>query len=259
MRRILASRHLRTLEVFANSNVVVAFDFDGTLAPVVDSPDRASMRNSTRRRLTAVARLYPVAVISGRSRLDVSRRLGAVPVCQVTGNHGMEPWGERPEYKRLVRDWAVELEAEFGGRQGVYIENKTYSLTLHYRGARGKADVARRARQLASSLRGARVVSGVESIAIVPSDAPHKGAALERIRDLLACDTAIYVGDDETDEDAFGSGDPDRLLAIRVGARRDSRAAYCLTSQGDVDALLAVLIACRRTQRPPLHKSAPLG
>jgi trehalose 6-phosphate phosphatase len=253
MYRILARRHLHRLETFAASNVVVAFDFDGTLAPLVETPSRAALRGTTRRLLASAARLYPVAVISGRARADVARRLESVPVRHVTGNHGLEPWGERPEHARLVRAWTAQLEAAFADWSGVTVENKTYSLTVHYRAARGKARVVERVREFARALRNVRAVGGIDSIALVPGDAPHKGAALERTRQLLACDTAIYVGDDETDEDVFRSGDSGPLLGIRVGARRGSRAAYCLTSQEEIDSLLRVLIECRRRGGPSCH------
>ena len=60
----------------------------------------------------------------------------------------------------------------------------------------------------------------------MPRGAPHKGIALERGRALLACETAIDIGDDKTDEDAFAAGRPGRLLPIRVGRKRGSRARY---------------------------------
>jgi trehalose-6-phosphatase len=69
--------------------------------------------------------------------------------------------------------------------------------------------------------------------------------ALKRERIRWRCRTAIDVGDDETDEDVFASSDADRLLAIRVGARRSSRAPYFVRSQARIDALLRALIALR--------------
>lgn len=245
MRSILSARYRAVLETFAASSVLVAFDFDGTLAPIVDTPGRASMRPSTRRVLAAVAARYPVAVISGRSRRDVTRRLGAIPVRHITGNHGLEPWGEAPAFAALVNGWLAHLTAAIGGQPGIRIENKTYSLTVHYRGARSKAELVRTLHRVAGSLPEARVVKGIESIALVPRHAPDKGAALGHLRRLFACDTAIFVGDDETDEDAFGSAGPETVLAIRVGARRRSKAPYYVPSQQDVDALLAILADCR--------------
>ena len=86
---------------------------------------------------------------------------------------------------------------------------------------------------------------GKHAISLVPRSAPTKGVALERARRLLECDTAIYVGDDETDEDAFTAGHADRLLAIRIGVRRDSRAPYRLKNQAEIDDLLAALLGFR--------------
>ena len=99
-------------------------------------------------------------------------------------------------------------------------------------------------------LRGARSIGGKHAISLVPRGAPTKGAALERARRLLGCDTAIYVGDDETDEDAFTAGRADRLLAIRVGMRQGSAARYRLRNQAEIDDLLAALLACRPLRRP---------
>src|SRR5581483_12084952 len=79
MRHILAERHQPTLAGFASSNVLLGFDYDGTLAPIVADPAAARMRPSTRRLLASVARRYPSVVISGRARRDLVRRVGAVP------------------------------------------------------------------------------------------------------------------------------------------------------------------------------------
>ena len=63
------------LEIFAGSNVLLALDYDGTLAPLVREPERATMRLSTRLLLKRASRLYPCVVISGRGRADASARL----------------------------------------------------------------------------------------------------------------------------------------------------------------------------------------
>ena len=54
---------------------VLMLDFDGTLAPLVPDPRRARMRAGTRRALEAVARHFPVAVITGRALSDVQARM----------------------------------------------------------------------------------------------------------------------------------------------------------------------------------------
>src|SRR5688572_28246449 len=98
MLHILAKRHIQKLAEFASSNVLVAFDYDGTLAPIVADPALARMRPGTRRLLASVARRYPCVVISGRARHDVLSRVGGVPVWHVSGNHGLEPWAQNAEY-----------------------------------------------------------------------------------------------------------------------------------------------------------------
>jgi trehalose 6-phosphate phosphatase len=81
---------------------------------------------------------------------------------------------------------------------------------------------------------------------LLPITAPHKGIALERERERLRCDTAIFVGDDKTDEDVFALDQPGRLLGIRVGRSRTSAAAYYIPSQRSIDDLLRALVDLRR-------------
>jgi trehalose 6-phosphate phosphatase len=242
---ILDRRHVSTLAHFAASNVLIAFDYDGTLSAISPTPQRARMRASTRRLLRAVAERYPCVVISGRKRADVARRMASIPLWHIAGNHGVEPWGEKKIYATRVREWAGPLRASLATYKGVVLEDKTYSLTVHYRQARHKARAVKAIAQAVHGLRGARIMGGRDAINLVPLGAPHKGIALERLRSLLVCDTIIYVGDDDTDEDAFCAGEPDRLLAVRVGVKRNSRARHWLKSQVDVDKFLLTLLSMR--------------
>jgi trehalose 6-phosphate phosphatase len=247
MRYILARRHEPTLARFASSNVLLAFDYDGTLAPIAHEPRRAQLPHSTRRLLKAIAFRYPCIVISGRGRADVARMLAAIPVWAIFGNHGLEPLGQRPAYARQVREWIARLEQQLTAYPGVAIEDKTYSLTVHYRRTRAKRRVARAIRATAARLPGSRVMGGRHAVNIIPTGAPHKGAALERARRLLACDYAIYVGDDETDEDVFRISPSDHLLSVRIGRTRASAAAYYLRAQPEIDLLLRALLRLRPT------------
>ena len=257
MPHILTRRPLATLARFASSNVLVAFDYDGTLAAIASTPTQARMRARTERLLRAIAERYPCVVISGRMRADIARRIESVPLWHVAGNHGVEPWGEgeSDEYASRVRAWIRPLKRRLAAHKGVVIEDKTYSITVHYRHARSKGRAILSIMDAARRLRGSRVMGGNQAVNIVPRGAPHKGVALERVRNLLACDTIIYVGDDETDEDAFRSAPPARLLAIRIGAKRGSRARHWLKSQAEVDAFLQALLSLRpaRYRRPVLH------
>jgi trehalose 6-phosphate phosphatase len=248
MIHILAKRHVHTLADFAASNVLLAFDYDGTLAPIVPDPSVARLSRATRRLLATAATRYPCVVISGRARHDLIKRVGNIPVFHLSGNHGLEPWAQSAAYHRRVDGWVRRLRERLAPYAGVVVEDKTYSLTIHYRHARRRRAAMAAIDDVVRGLRGARSLGGHDAISLVPSGAPTKGAALERARRLLACDTAIYVGDDQTDEDAFTAARADRLLAIRVGARRQSRARYYLRSQLEIDDLLRTLLALR-----PLH------
>jgi trehalose 6-phosphate phosphatase len=241
LKPILRPRHRGALEAFAGSDVLVAFDFDGTLAPLVADPATAAMRAETARRLRQVAGSRPCVVISGRARADVRRRLGGAPVRGVIGNHGAEPWRGAERLARRIEQWKARLERDLAAEAGVWIEDKTYSLAVHYRGARKRAGARGRILAAAGRLAGARLVPGTWTVNVLGRDAPHKGAALETERRRLGCRLAIYVGDDETDEDVFAAGSNGRLLGIRVGASRRSRASYFVPSQRDIDRLLRLL------------------
>lgn len=245
MKAILSQANREILEQFAWSNVLMAFDFDGTLAPIVTNRDRASMRSITRERLEALSKLYPIVVISGRSQADIRGRLKGTGVREVVGNHGIEPWQATDLVMVEVQRWMPTLEKRLAAWRGVQIEDKGFSVAVHYRQSREKKRARAAILETATALGDVRVIGGKQVVNILPSDAPHKGLALERERERLGCDTAVYVGDDETDEDVFGLEQPGRLLTIRVGAKRTSQAAYCLRSQAEMDELLRLLIELR--------------
>jgi len=246
MRDILSRAAREVLQQFAWSNVLVAFDFDGTLAPIVRDPDKAAMRATTRRLLGEVAALYPCIVVSGRAQADVRRSLHGVHLQQVVGNHGIEPWQATRPLMEEVKRWVPVLSRRLSPFKGVRIENKTFSVAVHYRRSREKKKARAAILEAAAALGPIRVMGGKQVVNILPAGAPHKGIALEKERDRLRRDTAIYVGDDETDEDVFGLDQPGRLLAVRVGPKRVSQASYYVKNQAAVDELLAVLVGLRK-------------
>jgi trehalose 6-phosphate phosphatase len=231
-----------TLSAFALGNVLLAFDYDGTLAPIATTPARARMRPATHRLLQCVARLYPCVVISGRALADITRRLARVPLWYVFGNHGSEPIAAGAVTR--TAGWVNSLRAALAGLAGVVVEDKRYSVTVHYRNAAdplaARAAIVDAARQLAD----VRIVGGSEAINLLRRDAPDKGSALAYAVTAFACNTAIYIGDDETDEDAFAALPPERLLSIRIG-NGPSRARFHLGSQQEIDAVLERLLLLR--------------
>jgi trehalose 6-phosphate phosphatase len=239
--RAVVARHLA-------ANVALVFDFDGTLAPIVADPDAAQMRARTRALLRKVAVRFPCAVISGRSRDDVTRRLAGCGIEWIVGNHGAE-WGWAPldgrSIEGLVLDWQRTLAPRLAAIDGVVIEDKRYSLAIHFRKSRQKKRAQSAIAEAVVGLESARVRLGKQVVNVVPRGAPHKGIALQQVRSLVNCDTAIYVGDDTTDEDVFALDEPGQLLGVRIGASDDSQAAYYLDGQGEIDAFLRLVLEAR--------------
>ena len=247
MKHILSKTNLELLAQLACSRVLLAFDFDGTLAPIVAEREQAEMRARTRSLLRKVCDLYPCAIISGRSRKDVGARVSDARVKYVVGNHGLEPGRNIRNYERTVAAAMPELERKLVAERGVEIENKRYSLAIHYRKSRTKrkarAAIETAVRNLDQPM---RIIAGKLLVNVVPEGAPHKGDALDEIREREGADTALYVGDDITDEDVFELDQPGRLLSIRIGKVQRTAAPYYLKDQREIDALLAKLQELRR-------------
>jgi trehalose 6-phosphate phosphatase len=241
----LAARHQRELERLARGRTLLAFDYDGVLAPLVRDPHGGAMRPETKRLLRRVVRGWPVAVISGRAWKDTVRLSeGIAPT--VVGNHGFELGRPRPVPRRVlaeVQDWKRALAAELDGAP-VYFEDKRSTLAVHFGLERRWRAVEQAVNAAAGRLRGARLVRGKKVLNVLPADFPDKGDAVVALLARLRLDVALYAGDDVTDEDAFRIGPP-RVMGVRVGPGR-TLAPWRLRSQDDVDALLARLAALRQ-------------
>jgi trehalose 6-phosphate phosphatase len=251
MRHLLTNEDREVLAQLAWSRVLIAFDFDGTLAPIVANRDDAQMRPQTLALFASMCALYPCAVISGRSKADVCARLGAARVKYVIGNHGLEPGANLHEFAEEVARARRLLEEALVGTAGLDLEDKRYSLALHYRRSRNKRSARAAILTAVAALPvPMRVVPGKLVVNVVPERAPNKGDALVELRNSEGADTALYVGDDLTDEDVFEIDQPGRLLTVRVGESGSSAAAYFLRSQREMDRLLARLVALRQGRAP---------
>ncbi|MEO8449467.1 MAG: trehalose-phosphatase [Gemmatimonadota bacterium] len=250
MRSILSVAGREVVKELAWSNLLLGFDFDGTLAPIVTDPDAAALRPDTKALLRNVAGLYPCLVLSGRARADVVTRLDGTTIGLVLGNHGLEPWQARDDMSHLVAGWRAVLERRLGPLPGVMIEDKNFTLAIHYRRSRTKRAARAAILAVATELEGVRVIGGKQVINLVPAGGPTKGTAFLEERARAGCDTAIFVGDDDTDEDVFMLEQPGRLVTVRVGRKATSAASYYLPRQRDINELLGLLIAARM---PPLR------
>lgn len=246
MKDILSPRHRHVLEALARAPALLAFDYDGVLAPLVTRPAGTRMRPGTRRLLRRVAALYPCAVVSGRSWRDTSRFVsGLVPT--VVGNHGFELGEEAPvppDVLERVLAWKRELEASLAGVPGIHFEYKRSTLAVHYGLSRAWRRAGREVHAAAERLHGARLVQGKKVLNVLPGHFPTKGDAVRALLARGRLETALYAGDDVTDEDVFGIGPP-AVLGIHVGEGR-SLAPYRLRAQTDIDALLEILVELRR-------------
>ncbi|HET9238305.1 MAG TPA: trehalose-phosphatase [Oligoflexus sp.] len=241
MKYLFDEEGLRMLEAFCYADALFSFDFDGTLAPIVPNPDDAKVSQKTDDYLRSLHENTSIVVISGRSRPDLLKRL-PFKVDFAIGNHGLEglpsSTGSLDIAADMTRQWHEKLKPALVKTAGVVIEDKSFSLAIHYRQASDKRKVKLKLLELASSLVPApRILLGKYVVNLVASGAPHKGVALLELMLRTGKRAAVYVGDDENDEDVFRLGE-ESLLTIRVGEDENSAALFYLKNQGEIDRML---------------------
>ncbi|MCC7456191.1 MAG: trehalose-phosphatase [Nitrospira sp.] len=221
---------------------LLAFDFDGTLAPIVARPSDARVPTATLQRLRRLAHRVPTAVISGRAVDDLRRRLGFEPT-HLVGNHGAEdPQRARPELRSSLdglRRRLLPLVPELQ-HAGVQVEDKGASLALHYRLARDRGGAMAAIGRVLQPLLGERlhVFGGKMVVNVVSADADDKAAALRHVARRSGVGAVIYLGDDVNDETVFAAREP-HWLTIRVGIDApESAARYCIASPREMPRLL---------------------
>ena len=226
--------------------LLVACDYDGTLAAIVDDPASAHPDEQAVSALRDLADLSDtfVAVISGRARADLERLLGPIPGALVIGGHGSE-WTDAaisPQAAALASRLG-EVAADFPGAR---VEAKPSGAAFHYRHVDpGAADDAARSAVAAATKLATRVVHGKRVVDFSTADA-DKGSALEQLRQEISPDVTMYIGDDVTDEDAFSVLGPSDV-AIKVGEGATA-AQWRIPSQPEVSSLLEELSAWRSTR-----------
>ncbi len=258
MKDVLHRRHRAALARFVSPEgagrahpVLLAFDYDGVLAPLVKKPSGAHMRPRTRVLLARLSRRYPVAVVSGRAWKDVAAFVdGLAPT--IVGNHGFElgrPARVPAAVRRKVRGWRRRLERDLAGVEGVYFEDKRSTLAVHYGLSRAWRRAERAVYEAANKLGGTRLIAGKKVLNVLPHGFPSKGDAVRTLVARLGCEGAVYVGDDVTDEDAFAVGAP-LVFGVHVG-RGPSLAPWRLAEQREIDRFLQLLLDARAARRAP--------
>jgi trehalose 6-phosphate phosphatase len=215
-------------------HAAVLLDIDGTLAPIVDHAEEASVPEGTRQLLIEVAKRYGlVACVSGR-RASEARAMVSIGTISYLGSHGAEllraGWTE-PKLDPGIEDWARRIR-DFGRdadtsdlrRQHVRIEDKGAIVAFHWRSARDE-DAARAAIDALAERAekaGLRTHWGRKVLEVRPPVTINKGAGIIQFLNGTDVTAALYVGDDITDVDAFrvlGQLVADGRLAsaVRVG------------------------------------------
>ena len=214
--------------------VAVFTDIDGTLAPIVPTPDLSEVPEELRLLLTRLAQGYlVVAGISGRATPDAKKLLGLEDVVYY-GNHGfeilrggaVEVVPEAVPYEEKVRE-LERLSLEELAPLGAFVEDKGITASIHYRnappevGEQCKAFVKREGERL-----GLRITVGRGVVEARPPIRADKGTAVRRLVKEYGPEKALFIGDDTTDLDAFRALEELReegvlLETLRVGVRSD--------------------------------------
>jgi trehalose 6-phosphate phosphatase len=214
----------------ARRPLVVALDFDGTLAPLVDDPDTSRALPAAVEALRALAGApgLTLALVSGRSLVDLHRR-AEVPVGTVligshggerghVGEHGLvhDPIQLTPEQDALLVQVGAGLQGVARGRNGVWVQHKPAAAVLHTRLAE-PADARAATEQAVAVARdlGVDALQGKDVVEVSVLKVT-KGQALLRLKDELGAATVLYAGDDTTDEHAFADLSDDDVT-IKVG------------------------------------------
>jgi len=251
-----------TADCRSASHILLLADYDGTLAKIVGRPEDAVLSTGVRQKLITLARKSKIStgVISGR-RIAELKSLVAIEGIYYAGNHGMEiegpglsficPGAEaaRPVIAGLARELAVALK----GIAGVIVQEKGFSLSVHYRLAPDKEDIVTSAVKRITAPhvdKGEIRVYAMKKVwEIRPPIDWDKGKAVVFIgRQIMARLNlsrllTIYLGDDTTDEDAFRVVRPPAGWSIFVGEEnRTSAADYFLNSTIEVETFLTRLL-----------------
>jgi len=247
------------IQIATTKNILLLFDYDGTLTPIVERPELAELSRETRNMLNSLSRKSRtvVGIISGRSINDLRNRIGLNSIVYA-GNHGLEIEGPgikflhpvAEEIKTTLSVLYTMLRKALTSVDGTFIEDKGLTLSVHYRQVeegekQGEVKTAfEKITGVARMLGRVRTTSGKKVYEVRPPVAWDKGKAVKMLmKDYGKGDVLpIYVGDDLTDEDAFTALRDSKGITVYVGGNNpDFSAKYYLNSTEEVEQLLKKL------------------
>jgi trehalose 6-phosphate phosphatase len=234
--------------VRSSRSVALFLDFDGTMVNIAPRPGLVRVSPAIRRVLRRLARnpRVRVVVISGRRRAELLRHI-AVPGIHYFGLYGSERDG-RVRLPRAVHSALHRARKQFSVHlssfPGVWVENKTFSLSVHFLGV--SPAVQPKARRKVRSLlrpfrRTLRIMENIRDTEIVPRSIEGKGIAVKRFLANSARRKVLpfYFGDDISDEPAFAA--LRRGISVLVGAKRPTNARYSIPGPPELPAFLTRL------------------
>jgi len=231
---------------------VVFLDYDGTLTPIVSQPEDARLAPRMREVLRGLAEVCTVAVVSGRDRADVEPLVGLEQLVYA-GSHGFDIMGpgelrmEHEGGRAALPDLDAaerQLEERLAPVAGARVERKRFAIATHYRNvaATDEPRVKAAVEEVAAGYERLRLSGGKKVFELRPNIEWDKGRAVMWLLDALGLEgdgvVPLYIGDDVTDEDAFGAL-AERGLGIVVGdPSHATRARYRLEDTGEVQTFL---------------------
>ncbi len=250
---VLASAVARIARV---PQLLVACDYDGTLAPIVEDPATAAPLPEAVDAVRALADLprTTAAIVSGRARHDLAALSRLPSEVHLVGSHGSEfDTGFVQRLPAELVDLRGRLEKAVedivGGTPGVRLEPKPASVAVHTRTAtRPDADaIVRAILEGPASWSGVHVTRGKEVVELLVLET-HKGTAIDALREQLGASAVLFVGDDITDENAFAHlREPD--VGIKIGPG-PTRAGYRVDDPEAAAMVLTLLLETRRAWLP---------
>jgi trehalose-phosphatase len=236
-------------------------DCDGTLTPIVDTPDKAIILPETKRLLYSLSQKKncKIAIISGRALVDIKKKIGLKNIIY-SGNHGFQIEGPKIKhemavplgYKKILERIKIQLKEKLSGAKGVFVEDKKLSLALHFRLADRQQlpfikTIFHESVILYLVRNKIKIRPGKKILEVMPPVHWDKGKI---VLWLLARQEAlsksgkiipIYIGDDATDEDAFKAL-KNRGLTVFVGHTGSSQAKYYVKNVKGVYELLKYIL-----------------
>ncbi|XWS33306.1 hypothetical protein CRYUN_Cryun22dG0070200 [Craigia yunnanensis] len=266
--------HPSALEMFEQiidaskgKQIVMFLDYDGTLSPIVEDPDRAFMSKKMRKTVRKLAKCFPTAIVSGRCR-DKVYKFVKLAELYYAGSHGMDIKGPEKrsksnkdsesvlfqpasEFLPMIDEVYKQLVEITKSTPGAKVENNKFCLSVHFRCVDEKkwSELAQQVRSVLKEYPKLRLTQGRKVLEIRPTIKWDKGKALEFLLESLGfanCTDVlpVYIGDDCTDEDAFkilrDRGQGFGILVSKLP--KDTSASYSLQEPDEVMDFLRRLV-----------------